>query len=319
MIYHTIYGRDFLEGLKIPRKISLMGLDQAGKTSILNILSRNYNLMDNQLPTAGIERHEIKILGIPIINWDFGGQESYREEYFNNLEVFEKTDSLFFVIDALNAVRYQEALEYYKEILLNLEKLELKPNIMVLIHKVDPNLTNTPEMLELIEEIKKLFLSNSGDNTISFFITSIFDRRSIIDAFSKNLQELISELKPFRKILETIALLLKLDAAILFDEDLMILSEFYKNNVIEEICLNIIYNSVYYINNANPKLAENFPAKFELVLNVKNRMKVFSFMEVTFRGWTLYLLTMGDDIIDHQDIIARFDSMSHIFDNREDL
>jgi hypothetical protein len=133
------------------------------------------------------------------------------------------------------------------------------------------------------------------------------------------LQELISELKPFRKILETIALLLKLDAAILFDEDLMILSEFYKNNVIEEICLNIIYNSVYYINNANPKLAENFPAKFELVLNVKNRMKVFSFMEVTFRGWTLYLLTMGDDIIDHQDIIARFDSMSHIFDNREDL
>lgn len=274
--------------------------------------------MDNLLPTVRIERHEKKILGIPIINWDFGGQESYREEYLNNLEVFEKTDSLFFVIDTLNAIRYQEALEYYKEILQNLEKLELIPNIVVLLHKVDPNLANLPETLELIEEIKKLFLANSGDNAISFFITSIFDRGSIVDAFSKNLQELISELKPFRKLLESIALLLQLDAAMLFDEDLMILSEFYKNKLIEEICLNIIYNSVYYINNANPKLADDFEAKFELVLNVKNRMKVFSFMEVQFRGWKLYLLTMGDEMIDHQEIINRFDAWSHFFDKKED-
>ena len=308
-----------MEEFERPRKISLMGLDAAGKTSILNILNQNYNLMDNLLPTVKIERHEIKVLGIPIINWDFGGQKIYREEYLNNLEVFEKTDTLFFVIDAFNAIRYQEALDYYKAILKNLEKLELKPHIFILLHKVDPNLANTHETLDLIEEIKKLFLSNSGANEIFFFITSVFDRRSIIDAFSKSLQKLISALKPFRKILESITLLLNLDASILFDEDLMIISEFYKNNMIEEICLNIIYNSVYYINNANPKLAEGFPTKFELVLNIKNRTKVFSLMEVKFRGWKLYLLTMGNDIIDQNDIVARFDSMSHLFDKREEL
>jgi len=308
-----------LEECKISHKISLMGLDEAGKTSILNILNRNYNLMDNLLPTVKIERHEIKILGIPIINWDFGGQKCYREEYLNNLEVFEKTEALFFVIDAFNAIRYQEALEYYKKILQNLQKLELKPYIFVLIHKVDPNLANTPETLDLIEQIKKLFLSNSGANGISFFITSIFDHRSIIDAFSKSLQKLISELKPFRKILESITLLLNLDSSILFDEDLIIISEFYKNKLIEEICLNIIYNSIYYINNANPKLAENLSTKFEFVLNIKNRTKVFTFMEVKFRGWKLYLLTMGNDIIDHDDIVARFDSMSHLFEKREAL
>jgi len=308
-----------MEELKAARKISLMGLDQAGKTSIINILNRDYNLMDNLLPTTRIERHEIKILGIPVVNWDFGGQENYREEYIKNLQVFENTDALFFVIDALNATRYQEALEYYKDILQNLEKLELKPEIAILIHKIDPNLANAPETLELIEEIKKLFLSNSDDNIISFYITSIFDRRSVIDAFSKNMQKLISELKPFRIILETITLLLKLDAVILFDEDLMILSEFYKNKVIEEICLNIVYNSVYYINNANPKLAEDFSAKFELVLNLKNRMKIFSFMEIKFKNWKLYILTMGDDIIDHNDITAQFDAMSHIFEKRENL
>lgn len=275
--------------------------------------------MNNLSPTVKIERHEINILGIPIINWDFGGQKCYREEYLNNLGVFEKMDTLVFVIDAYNALRYQEALEYYKAILLSLDKLKLKPYIVILIHKIDPNLANQPETLNLIEELKKLFLSYSGTNQVSFFITTIFDRRSIINAFSKSLQALISELKPFKSILESISLLLNLDASILFNEDLIIISEFYKNQIVEETCLNIIYNSVYYINNANPKLAESLTTKFQLVLNLKNRSKVFNFIEVKFRGWKLYFLTMSDNIINDADVIARFNSMSYIFDKREEI
>ena len=312
-------GGDLLDESETIRKILIMGLDQAGKTSIINILNQNYNLMDNLKPTIGIERHEIKILGIPIVSWDFGGQERFREEYFKNLKVFEKTDTLFFVIDALKAARYEEALDYFTKILQMFEKLELKPKIVLLIHKVDPNLLNDPETLEMVEEIKEIFLKKYSDYEISVFITSIFDRKSIIEAISKNLQELISELKPFQKILESLVLLLKLDAAILFDENLMILSDFYKNEEIGEVCMNTVYNSVYYIVHTNPKLAEDFSANFELVLNVKNQQKVFSFMEVKFRGWNLYLLTMSDERVDHEPVIARFESMSHLFKQREDI
>lgn len=297
------------------RKILIMGLDQAGKTSILNILNQNFNLMDNLKPTIGIERTEIKILGIPIVSWDFGGQEQFRKEYFKNLKVLDKADSLFFVIDALNATRYEEALDYYAKILEIFEKLELKPKIVILIHKVDPNLRDDTETLEMIEEIKELVQSRSEDYEISFYITSIFDRKSIIEAFSRNLQELISELKPFKRILESLGLLLKLDAVILFDENLMILSDIYMTPEIEEICLNTVYNSVYYMTHTNPKLAEDFgdfETNFELILNVKNQQKVFSFMDVKFKGWNLYLLTMGNEKVEHQPVIDRFNSMSYL-------
>ena len=300
------------------RKILIMGLDQAGKTSILNIINQNYNLMDDLKPTIGIERHEIKILGIPIISWDLGGQERFREEYLKNTKVFEKTDTLIFVIDAFKATRYEEALEYYTKVLSMFEKVEIKPKIVLVLHKIDPNLLNEPETLEVIEEIKELFLAKSQEYTPSIFLTSIFDRKSIIEAFSKNLQELISDLKPFKKILESIVLMMQLDASIVFDENLMVLSDFYKNKDIEEFCLSTIYNSVYYILHTNPKLAEDFTANFELVLDVKNRQKVFSFMDFKFRGWNLYLLTMGDKKVDHQTAISRFNSMSHLFEKKED-
>ena len=275
--------------------------------------------MDNLKPTIGIERHEIKILGIPIVSWDFGGQERFRKEYFRNLKIFEKTDAVFFVIDALKATRYEEALDYFTKILQMFEKLELKPKIVLLIHKVDPNLINDPETLEMVEEIKEIFLSKYGDYEISVFITSIFDRKSIIGAFSKNIQELISELKPFQKILESLGLLLNLDASIVFDENLMILSEYYKDKEIEDVCLNTVYNSVYYIIHTNPKLAEDFSANFELVLNVKNQKKIFSFLEVKISGWNLYLLTMGDEKVDHDAVLSRFDAMSHLFKQKEDI
>ena len=293
-----------------------MGLDQAGKTSILNILNQNYNLMDDLKPTIGIERHEIKILGIPVISWDLGGQERFREEYLKNLKIFEKTDTLMFVIDVLHATRYEEALEYYSSVLALFEKVEIKPKVVLLFHKVDPNLIDEPETLEMLTEVKELFLAKSEDYSPSIFLTSIFDRKSIIEAFSKSLQEIISDLKPFKKILESINLLLKLDASIVFDENLMILSDVYKSKDIEDLCLNTVYNSVYYILNTNPKLAENFTANFELVLNVKNQQRVFSFTDITFRGWNLYILTMCDKPVEHQMLISRFNSMSHLFENK---
>jgi len=98
-------------------KLIIVGLDQAGKTSILNILNKKYNAMDNIKPTVGIERDEIRILGIPIISWDLGGQEQFRESYLKNSRLFDKTDSLFYVIDVWNASRFEEALRYYSKLL----------------------------------------------------------------------------------------------------------------------------------------------------------------------------------------------------------
>lgn len=297
-------------------KILVVGLDQAGKTSILNILNQKYNLQDNIKPTVGIGRTEIKILGVPVICWDLGGQEKFRKNFLKNIKIFEHTDSLFFIIDALGAIRYQEALQYYIDILDIYRKLESKPKIVLCIHKIDPNLRDDPETLDFINEVKDLFIPKSAEFEVTTYVTSIYDRKSIVEAFSKNLQETIAILKPFKNLLESIVLSLKLDAAIVFDENLMIVSDYYKNPEIEEACLDTVYNSVYYITRTNPKLAEDFTPNFELVLNVKNQERLFNFVEVKFKGWNLFLLTMGNQKLDHKALRERFASMTHVFEKK---
>ena len=300
-------------------KLLIVGLDQAGKTSILNVLNEKYNKMDNIKPTVGIERDQIKILGIPIVSWDLGGQEKFRDGYLKNVKIFEQTDSIFFIIDVWNSMRYDEALQYYGNILKKFEKVEKKPNIIVCIHKMDPNLRANPDTNKIIEKVERIFKEESEGFDVSVFVTSIFDRKSIVEAFSRNLQVLISDLKPFKELLKSLMLLLKLDAVVLFDENLMILSDAYREKEIEELCLNVVYNSVYYMTHSNPKLADDFMTNFELVLNVKSSRKVFSFMQVTFKGWNLFLLTMGDKEVDHDKVHNRFESMAHVFEKKEEL
>ncbi len=297
------------------QKILIVGLDQAGKTSILNILQEKYTKMNNIKPTVGIERGQIEIFGFPIVWWDLGGQEKFRKDYLKNTKNFENTDSLFFIIDVLNEERYEEALLYFTNILEIFEKLETKPKLVVCIHKVDPNIRDNPETIQNIEKLRSLF--SSAGYEISIFATSIYDRKTVIEAFSKTFQELISTLRPIKKLLETLVILLKIDAAVLFDENLMILNEYYQSKEIEEVCLNTIYNSIYYISHTNPKLAENVQGNLELVLNIKSYTKRFNFLNVTLKEWQVYLLTMGEVKLDPNDLLTKFNSMAHIFEKKK--
>jgi len=273
--------------------------------------------MDNIKPTVGIEREQLEIFGIPVITWDLGGQEKFRKEYLNkkNVKVFENSDSLFFVIDALNEARFEEALHYFTEILEVIEPLDTRPKLVILIHKIDPNIRDEPETQNCINKVKGLFTSAGYDLTI--YTTSIYDRRTVIEAFSKTFQELISTLEPLKKLLESVSILLHLDAAILFDENLMILNEFYSKPEFEEVCLSTVYNSIYYMTHTNPKMAENVAQNFELVLNIKNYTKRFTFMEVQIKRLNMYLLTMSNDILDKSKVFEKFNSMAHIFEKKK--
>ena len=98
-------------------KILLMGLDEAGKTSILLSMSGDYEPSKIR-PTLGAERSEINVLGFPIIRWDLGGQEQYRSNYLQRRSrILDDTDLLFYVVDIANKARYKEALMYYNDIL----------------------------------------------------------------------------------------------------------------------------------------------------------------------------------------------------------
>ncbi len=295
------------------KKILLVGLDKAGKTSILNILRKKYDKMDGIKPTAGIERTEFKILGIPILSWDLGGQEGFRERYLKDVKIFAETDTLVFVMDSLDTKRYELAVRYYSDILAMFKRLDLKPKVTLCIHKMDPNIRNSPNVVGIIDEIKSLFLSKSDGFEVKIYITSIYDLKTIVEAFSKTLQAHVTGLKQFKDILESILSQYNLDAVILLDDMLMILSESYRNMEIEEDCLNRVYNSVYYMSTTNPQMADDkahFAQNFEFILNLRNKEKRFNFMEVKFEAWSLYLITMGDEKLNTYELIEKFNSLA---------
>ena len=294
------------------RKLVIVGLDRAGKTSILNILNQEYNLMDNIKPTLGVDRRVLEVLGFQIVSFDLGGQEKFRDGYLRDLKIFQGTDTLIFVIDTLDTVRYQEALQYYQEVLKTFKTLKLNPKIVLCIHKIDPNLRFDPETVHNIEEVMELFVSASKGYGVTVYITSIYDRSSIIRAFSKNLQELIETIKPLQSILMSLVGLLNLSGAMLFDDRFMIVADHFLDKESEETCYGSVYNSVYYMTQQNPELVHNLAVNFEIILGEQSLPKQFSFIEVPFKGWNLYLLVMGNKKYDPKTLLKKFDSIARL-------
>jgi len=72
----------------ISKKIGVMGLDNAGKTSIITAITKRFGFeeeISRLTPTRGIARDSFKFLGIEFSRLDFGGQKIYRERIKNIL------------------------------------------------------------------------------------------------------------------------------------------------------------------------------------------------------------------------------------------
>jgi len=98
-------------------KIAFLGLDNAGKTSILIALDRKYNFheeIEALKPTIRVERSSFKFLMTEIFKHDFGGQEKYRIEYLKNKDKYlSNTDLLYYVVDIQDQARFDESLIYF--------------------------------------------------------------------------------------------------------------------------------------------------------------------------------------------------------------
>ncbi len=144
-------------------KIICVGLDNAGKTSLINLLSGKKLSESVQLePTSMINHINISAEDIDLLVWDFGGQEGYRQAYFQKPEeYFTELDVVLFVIDSIDSQRYNESLNYFSQFLETLMYLEENPYILVLLNKVDPDLQSDPEFqinLEYLNRRVKDFL-----------------------------------------------------------------------------------------------------------------------------------------------------------------
>lgn len=89
--------------------IAILGLDSAGKTTVLYRLQ--FNEFVNTVPTKGFNAEKVKVaLGdsrtVPFHFWDVGGQEKLRPLWKSYTRC---TDGIVFVVDSVDAERMEEA------------------------------------------------------------------------------------------------------------------------------------------------------------------------------------------------------------------
>ena len=218
------------------------------------------------MPTRRIARDAFKFLGIEFVRLDMGGQAQYREEYLKNpTKYISGTDLIFYTIDAQDYDRYVETIDYIDQILLFLKENQEYPPICILFHKFDPELTKEKVINQRILTIKHALIRYSNDFDIFFFETSIYDIKSIMDAFSSGLSLLFEKMEMVSRLFSRISKNYNAILIALFDAKGITIGEYYKPHLhlVEKIR---IYDK--YLEAQKKIIAENrtrleFSDKFE--------------------------------------------------------
>ncbi len=216
-------------------KIVFAGLDNSGKTSILYTLENRFSML-NPAPTAGIERNTFRVLGFPIIRWDLGGQSQFRSTYLQNERTFDETDLLFFVIDVQDRSRFGDAGDYYDHILKMFRKLGITPPIILCFHKFDPDLKDVDRVVSNMQVAKQVFRRKSGGFDVQSFETTIFEKWTLTESFSKGILRLSSKSTILDKQLEHFAQELNSETVLLLDDNALLFGQYYKDDESNDIC-----------------------------------------------------------------------------------
>lgn len=144
-------------------KICFVGLDRAGKSSIVRWLVEEK--FDDQINkrTVGMEVAKLESLGLQFIAWDIGGQRAFRETVWQSYLLGAK--AVIYVIDSTDVLRLEEASEELEKYVIENPQLQSIP-ILILANKQDlPNALSQSEL--------ELYLKISSYNRINIEIFPI--------------------------------------------------------------------------------------------------------------------------------------------------
>jgi len=133
-------------------RILMLGLDSAGKTTILYNLKSGNTTTKSLQPTVGFNVEQIRYKNVKFSVWDVGGQDKIRPLWRH---YFAGTHALIFVIDSSDRDRILEAKEELHRVIYDREMKEAI--ILVFANKQDIANVMRPEEIE-----EKLGLSSPG-------------------------------------------------------------------------------------------------------------------------------------------------------------
>lgn len=160
---------DILFQSKIKNKVVIIGLDSAGKTTLVSFLQTGKFIQHT--PTLGKKKVDIEVKNTRISLFDMGGQSDFRSLWMGEVN---SCKCVVFVLDKSNPGRFGEA----KEELVKMNKVLNDNNIPLVVlankHDLAPDITTNDIILSL---------SLGLFNNFRIFNTSSKTGYGIIDAF----------------------------------------------------------------------------------------------------------------------------------------
>ena len=178
-------------------KISLVGLSGCGKTSVYSVAFAAKSPEDTKglSPTILYETRRHPFLGLQVGIFDFGGQDQFRTEYMAKPEIFRGTDILIPVVDLHEPQTFEDAKQYFIDLLDLYRKSNEKPKIFLFLHKYDVE-DYQKELLDTnVKNAKEIFLDLFKDYDFDFMLTSIYEQDKLAKVFRDVLISQYSELK----------------------------------------------------------------------------------------------------------------------------
>lgn len=130
---------------QVPARVCMIGLDNAGKTTILYKIK--FNEVVATIPTIGFNVDEVTVKNLSMTIWDVGGQTKIRPlwQYY-----FENNDAVIFVVDSSDQERFNEARDELMSVLSD-DRLR-NTCLLVLANKQDlPTSASVAKLTESLE------------------------------------------------------------------------------------------------------------------------------------------------------------------------
>ncbi|KAG5558543.1 hypothetical protein RHGRI_008474 [Rhododendron griersonianum] len=137
-------------------RVLILGIDKAGKTTLLEKLKAHYSNLeglppDRIVPTVGLNIGRVEVLNSKLVFWDLGGQLGLRsiwEKYY------EEAHAVVFVVDAACPLRFEDSKSALEKVLRH-EDLRGAP-LLILANKQDLADAVSVEELARYLDLKKL-------------------------------------------------------------------------------------------------------------------------------------------------------------------
>jgi hypothetical protein len=146
-------------------------------------------------PTILYETRRHPFLGLQVGIFDFGGQDQFKSEYLNKPEIFRGTDILIPIVSLHDPKSFDEAKQYFMDLLDLYRKNNEKPKIFLFLHKYDTE-NYQKELLDTnVKRSKEIFLDMFKDYDFDFMLTSVYEQDKLAKVFRDILISQYAELK----------------------------------------------------------------------------------------------------------------------------